>query len=494
MPQPVRRPPRPAPVRRPARAAPRRRPRLRKRRFMRIAGALSLAVLTSSGLGNIAIAGIGAGIGRVDAFRALDNRPPHGSGENFLLVGTDGRERITPQERRGYRLGGAPCHCTDTLMLAHLSQDRSRLSVVSIPRDTSVRLPAAGGLPAGPGKLNSAYSRGGPRLTVRMVERLTGLRVDHYLEVDFAGFMRTVDALGGVPVCTPVPLRDPRSGLDLPAGRTLLDGGRALEYVRARYLDGTADLGRMRRQQRFLAALVRRAAGSGVLLDPDRLRAAVGTALRSVRADPGLGSADLVRLAAALRELTPADSRFASVPLTRLNRRLPGGGTAVTWDRRRAAALFADLRDDRPLPAPAAGRDAHRPSATLVTVAPAAVRVEVTGADRDAVRRTAAALRGTGFALRAPAGSGRGRAAGPGPDGRPVIRYDPRWDRSARSLATALPAARLRAVPRLGGVLRVVLGRAAARVRPVRFSQIAGGADPGGATGGTVSGTEESCP
>ncbi len=483
MPQPAARRPVPRqPVRRPVPARPRPRPRLRKRRLMRIAGALSLAVLTCSGLGNVAMGGLGAGIGRVDAFSGLDNRPPHGAGENFLLVGTDGRDRVTPEERRGYRLGGAPCHCTDTIMLAHLSQDRSRLSVVSIPRDTYVRLPAAGGLPAGPGKLNSAYARGGPRLTVRMVEGLTGVHVDHYLELDFVSFIKTVDALGGVPVCTPVPLRDPESGLDLPAGRSMLDGGESLEYVRARYVDGTADLGRMRRQQRFLAGLIHRAADSDLVFDPVRLSETVGTALDSVRADRGLGPVDLVRLAAALRELTPASSEFTSVPLARLSRPVRGFGDAVTWDAPRAARLFAALRSDRPLTARPAG---HRAPGTPVGVDPAVVRVEIGGQDRDAVRRTAAALRADGFLV------GRRPSAGRA-GGAPVISYDPRWDRSARSLAAALPAARLRAVPRLGGVLRVTLGSGRTAVVPVRFTAAAGAADQAG--GGAVTGTEELCP
>ncbi len=335
-------------ARRPAPAVPHRRPRLRKRRVMRIAGALSLAVLTTSGLANVAMGGVGGAIGRVDAFAGLDNRPAEGIGQNFLLVGTDSRDRITPKERGRYRLGGAPCHCTDTIMLAHLSADRSRLSVVGIPRDSYVRLPGAHGRPARPAKLNAAYSAGGPRLTVRTVERMTGVHVDHYLELDFASFMRTVDAIGGVPVCTARPLRDARSGLDLPAGTTLLNGGRALEYVRARHLDATADLGRMQRQQRFVAGLIRRAAG-GVLLDPAGLGNAVGGALGAIRADKGLGPADLVRLAEAMRGFSPSSAEFTSVPVRDPDHRVPGVGATVTWDPVRAPRLFAAIRADRPL-------------------------------------------------------------------------------------------------------------------------------------------------
>ncbi len=121
--------------------------------------------------------------------------------------------------------------------------------------------------PAHPVKLNAAYAEGGPNLTVRTVESMTHLKIDHYLEVDFTSFMRTVDVLGGVQVCTTEPLKDSYTGLDLPAGNHRLTGGQALQYVRSRHVDGAGDLGRMKRQQRFLAALIERATSSRVLLN-----------------------------------------------------------------------------------------------------------------------------------------------------------------------------------------------------------------------------------
>ncbi|WP_240965778.1 LCP family glycopolymer transferase [Streptomyces zingiberis] len=376
------------------------------------------------------MAGLGSTIERVDPFTGLSGRPDRsrqdGSGEalTFLVVGTDGRDRITEEQRRRFRLGGEPCHCTDTILLVHLSADRRRADVVSIPRDTYVGLPLDGeapdgrargearggtgggadrgqeagtergpagttapgpgsgadgpgpdsgeptagsdsgvgsgpGLDAGPGpgrtgtraiKINSAYAEGGPRLTVRTVERLTGVRVDHYLEVDFAGFIRTVDHLGGVEVCTPVPLRDERSGLDLPAGTSRLGGGEALAYVRARHVDAEGDLGRMRRQQRFLAALVDRAARSGVLLNPVKLTGAAEALLGSVRADPGLGTAELIGLGRAMRGLTASASEFVTVPVADPDHRVPGIGSTVLWDAAAAEQIFAAMREDRPLP------------------------------------------------------------------------------------------------------------------------------------------------
>jgi LCP family protein required for cell wall assembly len=345
-------------------------PRLRKRRLMRVAGALSLALVTVGGLSNVAMAGLGSGIGRVDVFSGLGHRPPGGTGQNFLVIGLDGRGRTTARERRLLHFGGEPCHCADTIMLAHLSADRSRLSVVSIPRDSYVRLTDTGSPSGRPDKLNAAYSAGGPKLTVRTVEQTTGIRVDHYLEMDFTGFMKAVDAFGGVPVCTARPLRDPRSGLDLPAGTTLLDGTRALQYVRARYLDGTADLGRMRRQQVFVSDLIARVTGSGMLLDPARLGSTVGVALDSMRADRGLETADLIRLTGAVAGMSRSSAEFASVPMDDMNREVPGVGTTVTWDRTRAARLFAAIRADRPLTA--RHRPGHRSAAPGSGPAPGA--------------------------------------------------------------------------------------------------------------------------
>ncbi|MCQ4085034.1 LCP family protein [Streptomyces sp. RB6PN25] len=475
-----------------ARPAPRHAPRLaphstprhaavrRKRRMMRLAGVVSLAVLTTSGLSNAAISSLGEHIARIDAFGGLDHRPPPDPGTTFLLVGTDGRDSITPAEKRLYHLGGWACHCTDTIMLAHLSADRSRLSVVSIPRDTYVRLPNRGpgdGRRPGtgtststststspgthPARINAAYAEGGPSLTVRMVEQLTQVHIDHYLEMDFTSFMQTVDALGGVPVCTARPLHDPKSGLVLPAGTTVLGGGRALEYVRSRYVDGTSDFGRMERQQRFMAQVIQRATSSGVLLDPSRLARTVNTALASVRADKQLSSADLLNLAQAMRNFSPSSSEFTTVPVANAHFRVPHVGTTVTWNQKAASKLFDAVRHDHPLAVH--HRKRHAPQGIPVDVDPATINVEVmNGTGRPGLAlRTAEALHATGFSAWAVSGVPQKAA-------RTVISYDPRWDDSMRSLATALPGSVLHAVKGQGPVMRVTVGSAYRSVRQVR--------------------------
>lgn len=257
-------------------------------------------------------------------------------------------------------------------MLVHLSADKKRASVVSLPRDSYAEVPehrdgtTGKERPAHPSKLNAAYAEGGPNLTVRTVEHMTGVKVDHYLEVDFTSFMKTVDALGGVKICTTRPMKDAYTGLDLAAGSHELNGGQALQYVRSRHIDGAADLGRMQRQQKFLASLIAQATSSGVLLNPVKFRDVTATMLGSIRADQGFGTEQMLELGQAMRGFSPASSEFASVPMGNVSYQVKGIGTTVTWDKAKSKKLFQALREDKPL---APVRPA-RPKAVQVDVAP----------------------------------------------------------------------------------------------------------------------------
>lgn len=304
----------PTPPRRSPAHRPRPRPPVRRRKprwAARVVTTLSVVILASAGIGHAVLSSLDADIARVDPFKDMKNRPRAGHGMNVLLVGTDGRDKITEAERQKYRLGGAPCHCTDTVMIVHISEDRERASVVSLPRDSYAMTPAHTDQTTGkphhghPVKLNAAYAEGGPNLTVRTVENMTHVKIDHYLEVDFTSFMKTVDVLGGVEICTADPLKDAYTGLDLPAGTHTLMGGEALQYVRSRHIDGAADLGRMKRQQRFMAALIDRATSSGILLNPMKFRDITRAVLGSVRADKGFGTDELLDLGRAMRNFSP---------------------------------------------------------------------------------------------------------------------------------------------------------------------------------------------
>ncbi|MFD5747931.1 LCP family protein [Streptomyces sp. NPDC127033] len=449
---------------------------------MRMATALSVLVLGAGGIGHAVMTSLDSGIGRIDPFKDMKNRPGAGRGLNLLLVGTDGRDKITEEERQKYRLGGEPCHCTDTIMLVHLSADGRRASVVSLPRDSFAELPehadATTGKPHAPHpvKLNAAYAEGGPNLTVRTVERMTGVKISHYLEVDFTSFMKTVDAVGGVEICTTRPMKDSYTGLDLAPGTHRMNGGEALQYVRSRHVDGAADLGRMERQQRFVAALISRATSSGVLLNPVRFKEVTSTVLGSVRADTGFGAEQMLAVNEAMRGFSPASSEFTSVPLAGGGASVPvkGVGATVKWDPVKSKRLFQALREDRPLTpphrqgsgSPAAGK------ATVVAVSPREIRVQVYNGTRiDGLgQQVDDALHATGF---------RTTGTPLGTDGsevqRTVVMYDPRWDRSAKSLAAALPGSELRAVKQQGATLKVTAGTDYTAVRPVRAEEAAKG-------------------
>ncbi|WP_457784982.1 LCP family protein [Streptomyces griseus] len=465
----------------------------RPRWGMRVATGLSVLVLGAGGIGHAVVTSLEGGIGRVDPFKDMKNRPQGGHGTNLLLVGTDGRDTITEAERKKYRLGGAPCHCTDTIMLVHLSADRQRASVVSLPRDSYAEMPAHTDRTTGkhheshPVKLNAAYAEGGPTLTVRTVENMTKVKIDHYLEVDFTSFMKTVDAVGGVKICTARPMKDSYTGLNLPAGSHELDGGRALQYVRSRHVDVGSDLGRMERQQKFLAALIKQVTSSGVLLNPVKFQQVSASALGSVRADEGFGTEQMLALGKAMKGFGPASSEFASVPVGNPSFPVKGIGSTVRWDAAKAKKLFQALREDKPLapaePKPAAGP--KEPAATLVDVAPEQVRVQVyNGTPKDGLGRTVdQALRATGFATTEAPLNGEARELK-----RTLVEYDPRWDRSAKSLATALPGSELKAVKGQGPQLKVTVGSDFTEVRRVRAESRQAGEFS------TVRGDEVVCP
>lgn len=449
----------------------------------RLAVGGSALVLLTSGIGHALVNGLEGGLDRINAFGGLTGRPEStGNGLNFLVVGVDDRQELSERERDRYRLGGESCDCTDTLMLVHVSEDRDRLSVISIPRDSYVELPphtdgrTKERHQAVPAKINSAYAHGGPNLTVRAVERMTDVHVDHYLEVDFASFVKTVDVLGGIKVCTVRPLKDDYSGLDLPAGTSVLNGGEALSYVRARHVDGGSDFGRMHRQQRFIAAIIEKATSTGVLTNPVKLSKVTSTMLESVRADRNFGTEQMMALAEAMRGFTPSSSEFVSVPVADPGHEVEGVGSTVLWNEKKAARLFEAVRQDKPLAghdraknddgnAGGGGTTGRRTEPALVEVPPAQVRVQVqNGTTRSGIAGQAAkALQEAGFRT-----SGLPRNAERQDFEQTVIAYDPRWNRSVQTVAAAFPQAELLEEPGRGPLMEVTLGKSFADVHPVR--------------------------
>ncbi|MGH3309234.1 MAG: LCP family protein [Streptomyces sp.] len=378
-------------------------------------------------------------------------RPARGPGMNILLVGLDRRAGLSQATKDRLHVNGQQCDCTDVMMLLHISADRDRVSVVSIPRDSYVRFAShrdtgkgfgkiTNGTTRHLGKINSAYAHGGPSLTVRTVERVTGVRVDHYAEADFTGFVDAVDRLKGARVCTNKPLRDENSGLRLLAGTHLLDGDKSLRYVRARHVHPPGDLGRVRRQQRLLAEMLTSLTSDKVAGNPVALLRAATALAGSVRTDSGLTPGRLSRLGRELHGLTARRTEFATVPMSEFDRRVPVWGSTLAWDEPRARALFADLRADRPITGnPATGPE---PGARPVAFPPEKISVRVDGRG-EAARRMAQDLRDNGFHVLDERRGGAGGTRG----GRTEVSFDPHFVREAETVAAALPGAVLRPVP-----------------------------------------------
>jgi LCP family protein required for cell wall assembly len=266
---------------------------------------------------------------------------------NVLLLGSDTREG------QGNNIGGETPGLSDTTILLHLSANRERAYGVSIPRDSMVERPECerkdgqGTDPGGLSMFNVAYAIGGPACTIKTVESLTDVRVNHFVVIDFNGFKSMVDALGGVPVCVPEEVNDDIGKIYLPAGSYEVKGQQALSYVRLRHgLSENGDIGRMKRQQAFLASMANKAISAGTLLNPVRLYNFLDAATKSLTTDPDLASLNKLRgLAGQLKDIGLKQIQFLTVPFE-----------SYAPDPNRlqfapeAEELWEKIRNDEPLP------------------------------------------------------------------------------------------------------------------------------------------------
>jgi LCP family protein required for cell wall assembly len=271
---------------------------------------------------------------------------------DILVLGSDSRSGAN----RAYGHDNGTSR-SDTAMIVHLKKGHTAASVVSIPRDTLIHRPACkktgGGTapPAARAMFNSAYEVGGPACAVKTVEKLTGLRMDHYIEVDFSGFKDLVNALGGVPLTTTQAIDDRKSHLDLSAGTHTLNGEQALGLVRTRHgvADGS-DLGRIQLQQAFMKALMDRMSGLGLFSSPTKLFSVADTATSAVTTDTGLGSVGrLMGLAQSVRNLKSGQVHMVTLPV----RYAVSDPNRVEPIDAKARMVWSALRADRPIPASA---------------------------------------------------------------------------------------------------------------------------------------------
>jgi len=277
---------------------------------------------------------------------AIDDGP---SGPiNILVMGSDTRD-CDGCDIDGLTGGGAR---SDTTILIHLSADRSRAYGISIPRDSIVDRPACKApdgsiVPAATGQMwNAAYSVGGPACTIAQVEHTTGIRIDHYVVLDFSGFKAMVDAIGGVEVCIPQTWDDRAHGIYLPAGTRTISGKQALAYVRVRHGVGDgSDLGRVKRQQAFIGSMAQAVLSSGTLSNPVKIVRFLDAATKSLTLDPGLGD---------LRKLGGLAYQFRNIGMSRIKLITvpwmydPSDPNRVVWTSQ-VPEVWDAIRYDRPI-------------------------------------------------------------------------------------------------------------------------------------------------
>jgi LCP family protein required for cell wall assembly len=297
---------------------------------------MSALVLLTAGSGWLLASYIGGQLTRLDA--GTSGTPTSGP-LNILLAGVDIRSGLTRHQQVLLHVGHAVSHNSDTLMVVHVSGDHRHIEVVSLPRDSWVNIPGYG-----MNKINAAIGLGGPTLMVRTVEQATGLTINDFVEVNFLGFVQVIDALGGVNICLPYAVDDSYSGLHLSAGRHRVDGITALQFARDRHSFARSDLARISDQQQLLASVVTQAVSSGTLTDPVRFARFLTAATSAIRVDRRL---NIVSLASQLRYVRPSAITFMTVPLASVDYVTPTGESAVLWDRRASATLFAQIRSDQ---------------------------------------------------------------------------------------------------------------------------------------------------
>jgi len=309
------------------RRAPKRRARKpRQHTVAKVVTTSALGLALATGVGVTAVYNhLNGNLDVMDVANQLTDRPDKvdvaGPMEplNILIMGSDSRDG-EGNDIDGLTGGGQR---SDTTMILHVSADRERAFGVSLPRDAMIDRPECTTedgekIPGeNPAMFNTAYAYGGPACTIQTVEQLTGIRIDHFVDVDFGGFEAMVDAIDGVEVCIPTTVDDPAHDIYLEAGTRELEGREALAYVRERYqLSSNSDIGRMKRQQAFVASMANKLVSADTLSRPDRLVSFLNAATKSVTLDPELDSVGkLSDLGLQFRNTGLNKIRFITVPI-----------------------------------------------------------------------------------------------------------------------------------------------------------------------------------
>ncbi|MFT7836664.1 LCP family protein [Saccharothrix sp. BKS2] len=334
---------------------------------------LSAVVLATSGYGWATLQRVEESVNKTDVLEVLQdvpNAPPVEDGAtDILVVGSDSRTdahgRPLPDDvLRRLRTEATDTLNTDTIIVLRVPENGGQAHAVSIPRDTWVTLPEYG-----EEKINGAYGltklrtmerlasegvpleersrqgdQAGRRALVQVVQDLTGVRVDHYAEVNLYGFYLLTEVIGGVEVCLRAPTSDPDSGADFAAGVQTISGGDALSFVRQRKNIPNGDLGRITRQQVFMSAAMSKLLSAGTLADPARLSGLLDAVNKSVVVDEGF---DLATFAAQARGLAGGNVEFATIPVTGLGVPNERGQSVVTVDPAQVKAFVAQVLGEK---------------------------------------------------------------------------------------------------------------------------------------------------
>jgi LCP family protein required for cell wall assembly len=349
----------------------------------------SIFILTLTALGGgavYAINGLGANIGAIDtsdlnnadrpeSFAQTDTSPT-----NLLIMGSDSREGDGNDTYGDF--GGAR---SDTTLLVHLYNERKDAIVVSIPRDSWVEIagctqPDGSTMQPYETKINAAFAFGGPVCTVKTIEKLTNVRIDNFVVVDFKAFKTVVDAIGGVEVCLTTPVYDPvrkggGSGLDLPAGYSNISGEQALAFVRAREsLGDGSDIDRIERQQQFIGSMIRGMTEKGLLTNPQMIYRVLGAITSSIQTNPEFANIQTLQdFALSMSGLSPSRITFVTVPFEYR-------GTGNVYWTAETDDLWEAIRLDQqwPIVEPSASASpSTSPVASVTTVAPKPSEISV---------------------------------------------------------------------------------------------------------------------
>ncbi|MGH3875775.1 MAG: LCP family protein [Actinophytocola sp.] len=312
-----------------------RRPR-KRRRFGRTLGIIVLILV-------VLLAGmyfwVDSSLNRVAALADYPGRPAEAAGTNWLIVGSDSREGLSQEEKDKLITGDTEGKRTDTMLIAHLPDNDTPATLMSLPRDLNVEVPGNG-----VNKINAAFSIGGPKLLVQTIEQATGLRIDHYAEINFAGFANMVDAVGGVEINIPKTIKDNATGVTIKAGPQTLDGAQALAFVRTRKSAATprSDLDRVANQRTFIGALAAEIASPATLLNPFDVFPLLSEVPNALTVDDGDHLYHLAGLGFAMGGISDGGTITTTVPVT--------DGSATQMDEAKSQALFDALKTDAAVP------------------------------------------------------------------------------------------------------------------------------------------------